>query len=273
MAYNSVLLHLDIDGPIRPRVAYAKSVALMFDADLIGFCAAEPRYVMRLGESNMAVADELKRQCEAIEASLAAAKAEFVRETENSKRASWRGLIGNPTKLLAINCRAADLIISGPQPDFPLDTSRSVDLGTLLLSSGRPVLLAPFDFQLPKAEAILIGWKDTREARRAIVDGLPFLTAASRVHVVTVDKNTPATRASIDDVVAYLARHGIKAFSEIVDVGGANEAEALMETASEFGADLIVSGAYGHSRLSEWAFGGVTRTLLRGKSVNRLLSN
>jgi nucleotide-binding universal stress UspA family protein len=68
-------------------------------------------------------------------------------------------------------------------------------------------------------------------------------------------------------------KHGVKARAEVLDVGHANTAEALEEIAREIGGDLIVAGAYGHSRLREWAFGGMTRSLLGGGVLNRLLSN
>ncbi|QOF71312.1 universal stress protein [Aminobacter sp. SR38] len=273
MSYNTILLQLDIDRPVRSRVAYAKAAALMFDADLIGFCAAEPRYVMPTGDSDLAIAEAMQRQVDEIEDRLAKVRQEFFQLAGDDKRVSWRGEIGNPNQLLALHSRAADLIVAGSGPLSAVDSNRTVDHGTLLLSAGRPVLLAPADFKPVSAEAVLIAWKDTREARRAVADAMPFLTAASRVRVVALGSVDGTARQGIDDVVSFLARHGVRATAEAIDVGGADEAEALLQIADEYGADLLVSGAYGHSRIREWAFGGVTRALLRSPAINRLMSN
>ena len=82
-----------------------------------------------------------------------------------------------------------------------------------------------------------------------------------------------ASRESAADVVRFLIKHGAKARLEVSRADGSNVGEAILEMAREMSADLIVAGGYGHSRLREWAFGGVTRTLLRDRSLNRLISN
>jgi nucleotide-binding universal stress UspA family protein len=121
------------------------------------------------------------------------------------------------------------------------------------------------------AGIVVVAWRDSREARRAVRDALPFLEKARDVIVATVDDRTAATiRESLDDVVAFLSRHGIDAQAQVLS-GGVSE--ALVDLALKAGAGLIVSGGYGHSRLREWAFGGVTRTLLGHDSISRLLSN
>lgn len=274
MSFNTIMLQLDIDRPVGPRVAFAKSIALKFDADLIGFCAAEPRYTMPVGDSDMAIAEEMRRQVDAIEDNLIKVKEDFIRQVDGDRRITWRGGLGSPTQLIALNARAADLIILGCPGPEPTDSHRTTDHGTLLLSAGRPGLIAPLDFQPVEADGVLIAWKDTREARRAVADALPFLTSASRVRVATLEDNDlTAARQSADDVVKYLGRHGVRATAEAIDVGGADKSEALVQIAAEMGADLIISGAYGHSRIREWAFGGVTRSLLRCSTISRLMSN
>ena len=274
MSFNTIMLQLDIDRPVGPGVAFAKSIALKFDTDLIGFCAAEPRYVMPVGDSDMAIVDEMRRQVDEIEDKLIKVKEDFFRQLDGDRRITWRGELGNPTQLLAINARAADLIVLNYPRPGPTDGCRTADPGTLLLSIGRPVLLAPVDLQPVKAEGVLVAWKDTREARRAVVDALPFLSSASRVRVATLESNNiAAAQQSADDVVSFLGRHGIRATADAVDVGGADESETLVQIATEIGADLIVSGAYGHNRIREGAVGGVTRSLLRCSSISRLMSN
>jgi nucleotide-binding universal stress UspA family protein len=111
-----------------------------------------------------------------------------------------------------------------------------------------------------------------------IADALPFLRRANEVMVVTVgDKNDRAAVQSLADVVAYLVRQGVAAKSDFVTKSdllvGEHEPQKLIGLARSLSADLIVAGAYGHSRLREWIFGGVTRSLLDEVKVNRFLSS
>jgi nucleotide-binding universal stress UspA family protein len=121
------------------------------------------------------------------------------------------------------------------------------------------------------ARKALVAWKDGREARRAVADAVPFLSRATEVVVATVDPDgSRQSRDGVADVVAWLDRHGIKARGEILP--GRDEGARLAEFAAGLGADLVVSGAYGHSRLREWVLGGVTRSLLDDVRLNRFMS-
>src|SRR5690606_4116934 len=108
------------------------------------------------------------------------------------------------------------------------------------------------------AKKIVVAWKDTREARRAVADAIPLLAAADEVTVVTVAaENDPWISDGLSDVIAFLAAHRVKARSELIE--SRDEYTDLLKFADYSNADLVVSGAYGHTRLREWAFGGVTR--------------
>jgi nucleotide-binding universal stress UspA family protein len=201
-------------------------------------------------------------------------KAEFEAFTRNSSKASWRGMVGEPTRLLALNARAADLIITASDDEGARSRLRTIDPGELILSAGRPILFASKDHRPMTAENIFVAWKDTREARRAVIDALPFLIAARHVLVATIAEDERVSACdSVADVVRFLMKHGVKARSEVLDADKMDAAEALLTTATETGADLVVAGGYGHSRLREWAFGGVTRSLLDDSSINRLLAS
>jgi nucleotide-binding universal stress UspA family protein len=122
-----------------------------------------------------------------------------------------------------------------------------------------------------RAKTVLVAWKDTREARRAVADALPFLAKANEVVVATIDTSRDESiRDSLDDVAAFLGHHGIKARTELI--AGEADGDRLLTFARSIHADLIVSGAYGHSRLREWAFGGVTRTLIEESGISRFMS-
>ena len=273
MRYKTILVQLDIDVPAFPRLTFAWDLARRFDANLVGFCAAEPRMLIPGELDGTAAVDAAERQVAEIEDRLKTREAEFDSLAGDYGRASWRSEVGDPTRFLALHSRAADLVVIGELNEWT-SRNRTVDPGELILSSGRPILFARRDYRPMTAENVLVAWKDTREARRAIVDAMPFLTGARQVLVATIDEGEGATaRDSAADVVSFLTRHGVKARSEVLDVERADMAEALLQASVEIGADLVISGGYGHSRLRERVFGGVTRKLLKETSINRLMSN
>jgi nucleotide-binding universal stress UspA family protein len=132
------------------------------------------------------------------------------------------------------------------------------------MESGSPVLLVPPGQDNVHLGTIVVGWKNTREARRAISSAMPLLKAADRVLVVQIcedGQEFPAER-ELEDVVGRLDRQGVVAEWESFPKSGIDAGEDLMQVAMSWAADLLVLGAYGHSRAREWAFGGVTRDLL-----------
>ncbi len=149
------------------------------------------------------------------------------------------------------------------------------DVANLVMQAGRPVLVVPSDAATFSADRVLVAWKDTREARRAVSDALPLLTKAKEVHVVAIPEpegNDAATLAGADDVVNWLARHGVQAAAIArPDFGGVGK--SIERVADEIGADIIVAGAFGHSRFMEWLLGGVTRHLLRSAKACVLFSH
>jgi nucleotide-binding universal stress UspA family protein len=175
---------------------------------------------------------------------------------------------------LAREARSADLVVIG-QTKGPGDVLGSLDPGEALLKIGRPTLVVPDGVSSLRAEHVVIGWKNTREARRVVQDALPFLHEASRVTVVEIYESgeESTSQEHIDDVVRYLTRHRITTIPRVVLHQQGSGAAQLIKLAQEEGADLIVTGAYGHSRLGEWIFGGVTRDLLATSSICCLMSH
>jgi nucleotide-binding universal stress UspA family protein len=275
MTYNAILVQLDIDGPTAQRLSFARDLARRFDAELIGFSACNVRPIMAAPPPGAVLDGEFMRlEAEEIGRRLEALKEEFETEVGSARRTSWRSFVGDPTRALAKAARAADLIVAGrPSTASVADAHRAIDLGELVLSAGRPVLVPADDGQPLNAERVLVAWKDTREARRAIVDALPFLVDAREVLVATIEHRArDEARDSALDVAGFLKSHGATATADVVGHQNRDDGAVLAARAKEIGADLIVSGAYGHSRLREWAFGGVTRSLLREGSVSRLMS-
>ena len=158
---------------------------------------------------------------------------------------------------------------------MPGDVYHTFDPGAVILASGRPVLVVPRGIGRLQASRVLIAWKDTREARRAVHDALPFLKEAQGVAIAAVAPQDLEQRAreQVADVARYLEHHRIAIEQSIVTSSREADGHVLLRIAEEQKADLIVAGAYGRSRLSEWIFGGVTRDLLRTSKVPCLFSN
>lgn len=169
--------------------------------------------------------------------------------------------------------RGVDLIVAGGAPlDRP---SRSADTAELVMRCGRPVLVAPPWGGKLRAEVVVVAWKDTRESRGAVADALPFLKAAEAVSVIEVCDYDADAEAELHtfEAVRYLRRHGVTAHAKAIIAPPERVATELNIVAQAIDADLIVAGAYGHTRLGEWLFGGVTRSLIHEPERFALLSH
>ena len=144
-----------------------------------------------------------------------------------------------------------------------------------IFQSGRPVLLLPqAGPPLRAIERIVVGFDFSREAARALKDSMPFLALARDIHVVTVEGERPiAATATNTDLEKYLRAHGLTFSFHRQELNGANAGEALMLHAADVRADLLVMGAYGHSRMTEFVLGGATRGVLKNPALPVLLSH
>jgi len=166
--------------------------------------------------------------------------------------------------------RLHDLLVVGHAPEETTGT-----LETALMESGRPVLVMPADRSEVAARTVVVAWKDSAEAARAVTAAMPFLAAAERVVILEIAEEEIDAAAkgqtSGERLAASLAWHGIKAESRVVEPGDRPAPDALLATAHEIAADLLVMGAYGHSRIREMIFGGFTRRILRGADLPVLM--
>jgi nucleotide-binding universal stress UspA family protein len=148
--------------------------------------------------------------------------------------------------------------------------------GALVLQAGRPVLVVPTEADKLDLTCALVAWKDTREARRAVVDALPLLKRAGAVVVAEVcyHSDAAAAKGRLDDVAAHLLRHGVRASTTVcVEDTDVRATDQFLDLADQHNAGLIVAGAYGRSRFQEWLFGGFTRELLTQTKRAVLLSH
>jgi nucleotide-binding universal stress UspA family protein len=274
MSYKSILVNLDIDGPVVPLIKLATDLASRFDARLIGFCAADAPFPTALAPEGGAIAVEVwQEQKDEIDRRFKELHAQFEKLAAGSVKSEWREVMGNPAHSLASAARLADLIVTGAaQGASTGDSYRTANPGSVVLQAGRPVLVAAGGAERALAKKAVVAWKDTREARRAVADAVPLLSSADEVVVATVTRESDEyIKESVADIVAFLAAHGIKARSEVI--AAKDDIGALTEFVTSLGADLVVSGAYGHSRIREWVFGGVTRSLLGEVGLSRFMSN
>ena len=274
MSYAALLVYVDVDGIPEQRVRIASELAAKFNAALIGFSAraVPPPFVAE----GVIIEEATEADVKQMQAALAK-RGDWFRRTVGSDRRDieWRSQLDFPGDALVREARCADLVVIGQQIQRRYDKYRSLDPGEVLLKLGRPALLVAPGIASLRAEHVVVAWKDTREARRAVLDAIPFLRAAKRVSVVEVctgDQERNAI-AGIDDVVRYLARHGITADARPIPHHDRSDADHLIQFALNEDADLLVAGAYGHSRLGEWIFGGMTRDILASSPLCCLMSH
>ena len=171
---------------------------------------------------------------------------------------------GPPSDYVASEACAADLVLAAVEPgEHIFSSSPEIEVSDLVMRSGRPALLTPPGATGLKLTRTLVCWKDSREARRAVADALPILKASQAVEVVELvsERDIESARGSLADVGDWLRRHRVEANCFATPLRGTESAH-LSAIAEDLKVDLIVAGAFGHSRLREWAFGGVTRDLV-----------
>ncbi|HML13477.1 MAG TPA: universal stress protein [Xanthobacteraceae bacterium] len=271
MSYAVIMVHTDVDESFDACLRLGSQLARRFSATLIGTSAAlvPAEYGPYLGAAGFA---EEQRGVGALLARREAALRQ-VAEAAGIPH-EWRSDDDLPDDFVAREARAADLVVVG-RVAASASVLRAVDPGRVLLRAGRPVLVVPPGIESLRAERIVIGWKDAREARRAVSDALPFLHEAKRVRIVEIREPGADARAQrrLDDVAHYLMRHRVAADTQVLTQSDHEVAGALIGVAQADGADLIVAGAYGQSRLGEWVFGGVTRRLLSASPICCLFSH
>jgi nucleotide-binding universal stress UspA family protein len=214
---------------------------------------------------------------------LGQASAARLRERLQKESISWEvrsaeSLLIEPPQMMALHARYADLTVMAAPRQPGGDASKSLECASaLLFESGRPLLTTPPNsrYEWPLQRAV-VAWQPTREAARALHDALPLLARAATVDVVTVDPQVTEGKHGEDpgiDIATHLARHGLQVNTIALPDEGHSVATMLLRHATGVGAQLLVAGGYGHSRLREWMFGGTTRELLLGSPIPVLFSH
>ena len=272
MEIRSILVNVDVSAPDSAALKYAVSLAQQFNGSLVGVAADQPSLAYA-GLDGSAAVDVYALERAEVETQLRRAEDAFQSLVPSTIKRQWRGFIAERTATLIDSARIADVLITTMTTTSTFHHQQVTDLGALVLSSGRPIIDVALGGTAAKFDKVCIGWKDTREARRATADALPLLKLAGEVTALTVTEGDyAAERASLDDLLAWLKSHGVAARADVLN-NPEGYVDVLETNALAQNADLLVIGGYGHSRMREWLFGGVTRSVLGANSLNLLISN
>ena len=263
MSYKTVMVNLTLDGPNTACLAVAGDLAERFEARLIGVAASDIRAPLYFEEGEYAQ-NLIRQEEDVIRKRLSELEAEFRQAAQGrAKSVEWRSTLAMPVSYLVRESRAVDVLVVGARTET-VDASTGVDPADLLMRVGRPLVVVPSEILWSDLRRVLVAWKDVKEARRAIWDALPILAVAREVTIAEIpeDGSTRADALShVQDVSAWLKAHGVSANVVASDV--TDDVPGQLDwLAANAGAGVVVTGAYGHSRLREWALGGVTRHLM-----------
>jgi nucleotide-binding universal stress UspA family protein len=279
MAYKDLLVHVDDTRSCPGRLQAAVDLAVAHEAHLTGvYIIADPSPAAFVnGYAPPDLLEMLQQRArERAEAALARFTEIASRNQISFETRIDRVLYTAIADALATNARYADLAIVGQaDPDDAETPSYLPEEATL--ASGRPSLVIPYIGPPPTlGQRVTVAWNASREAARAVNDALPILERASAVDVVTVNPSDAPFGDGEEpgaDIALHLARHGIKVEVRRIETRDLDIANTILSHIADRDSDLLVMGAYGHSRLRELVLGGVTRTILRDMTVPVLMAH
>jgi nucleotide-binding universal stress UspA family protein len=276
--FKAILVHVPSERQLRPVVDAAVSLATTFDAHLqavsIGYQSTNVGLAI---DGGAAVAAVFEMEHNRAESRANAALAVFDVQARSAGIAySLQAITGAPYEAAAqigALARLADLTIT-LQPARDRDTFDNTIPLEILFHCGGPVLFVPYTCTGPlQAKHIGIAWDGSRLAARAVRDAAPFLAHAQEITIISINEsNTPDTPLAAE-LADHLRRRGLRPDVEHLTAERADIQPVILSIAADTGIDLIVMGAYGHSRLQERLLGGVTRSMLQSMTVPTLMSH
>jgi nucleotide-binding universal stress UspA family protein len=286
MSLRDLVVLLDGSARDDAKLAVAVGLARRYDAHLTGLCPLELLLPADMsfalgGYPDLWALPEFAKKIESqarTKAALIEAKFRELLRRESIK-GDWLFETGSLLQAVVQRAHVADLVVIGQaDPDNPPPAAARTLVEDLLMTAGRPLLLIPYAGRFDSiGTAVLVGWTPTRESARAVHDALPLFLPSAKVTVLTVESSGSAAETEVlptADVAEHLARHGLDvSAARTVVSDGLSPADALLDYASDIGADLLVVGGYGHSRTREMIMGGVTRDLLRHMTLPVLMSH
>lgn len=281
MGYRTIMLNLQDLDRAEAIVEAGIGLARTFGAHLVGLHVV-PKVQYFYATAAIQVATEVfEAEQRFFDEQAGKLKSIFTREVPNDLVSEWRQIEADgpvTTNSIVAQAICADLIVTAQiDPERGLES----DIGTperLVMESGRPVLMLPYAGKFKTiGDNILVGWNASREAARSIYDALPLLKKAKTVKLLWVNPQSEnggnGTGMPGSEMATSLSRHDVKVeagHSATRDVGVGDE---LLSRAADQGADLLIMGAYGHSRVREYVFGGATRHILQHMTLPTLMSH
>jgi nucleotide-binding universal stress UspA family protein len=276
---KSILVHADGTAATAGRLRFAAELATRHGAHLTALFAVTPPALdpsAAYAASSVAVKlllEAHERSKSSARAALAAARA------TTSVQAGWaevdEGAAPLPTFMRQAHC--ADLVVLGQQDPALIGASQvpSDFVSAVILGSGRPAIVLPYTGEgAATIGTVLVAWKPSAQAARAVAAALPVLKGARHVHLVSWGRDDAAgCHGKALDIEGYLRRHGVSATPHHESAAGDEIGELMLSKAADVGADLLVMGCYAHSRVRELVLGGATRVVLESMTVPVLMSH
>lgn len=280
--FRDLLVHLPSERSLRQVIEGSISLARACDAHLdafsVGYETATSVPVSVEGGAAVAAIFEVEGQLQLARERAEAAMRVFEAKARSARISySTRAVVANPADAALIAgamARLYDLTIA-LQPEFARDTFDNTLPQEVLLQAGGPVLFMPYTFYGSfAAKHIGICWDGSRPAARALHDAMPLLRRADAITIISVSTGKPSpVESSSEHLVRHLARAGLPAKIASFTADRADIQPSLLSVAADESLDLLVMGGYGHSRLQETVFGGVTRKMLGSMTVPSLMSH
>ncbi|MBB4287847.1 universal stress protein [Roseospira goensis] len=279
MALKDILVHVDSSHHCRARLEAATALAVRHDARLTGLFVRTMPHVPQFVMSQLGP-EVTQAQRRFSQDAADAARRLFEEVVDGAAITSeFRAPEGELLDALVLHARYSDLVVVGQydrHDDNMADEREAAD--HVIMDSGRPVLVIPYAGHFPViGDRVMVAWNASREATRAVSDALPILQTAKEVDVVAVNPRRNGVNGHGDipsaDIAGHLARHGVNAVAEHVVAHDVDVGNMLLSRASDTGADLIVMGAYGRSRLRELVLGGATWHMLNHMTVPVLMGH
>jgi nucleotide-binding universal stress UspA family protein len=274
---KDIVVNLSVGASRDVATDFAVSMAATFNAHLVGIAFVYEPMLPMIDMYGIPpdVIESQRRENEAAAKAAVAKLEEAARGTTVSAETRMIDVpVANAANMFGSIARRFDIsVLSQPEPDKPGPENLIVE--SALFESGRPVLVVPY---IQKAgltlDRVMVGWDGSRSAARAVADAMPLLVRAKATEVVIVSgEPTKSDEIPGADIAHHLARHGAKVEIKQIVATDTDVANTILSHAADSGADLLVMGGYGHSRLREFILGGATRGILGSMTIPTIMSH
>ena len=275
--YKTILVHYDAGRTAPMRLDIALEIGAKFDAHVACLYALSAMPTPSFAFEAAKIVREVQERVGAEMLETARRGYDECLRRTGYEKAEWRTTSRDALDAVALHARYSDLVVIGQKnEEWASGVTKNFERGALL-AAGRPVLVVPYAFERkPIGRQVLVAWNASREAAHAVTGALPLLKQAGHVHVIAFNPDKAGAAHGQEpgaDVGLFLTRHGVKVTVSRHDAQDVDVGNQLLSRAFDVSADLIVMGAWGHSRLQELVMGGVTRTILDSMTVPVLMAH